>query len=139
MQKNDYQNAIILTYFDSPAQSGCKMTSLDAIFFMGNKLSSHSLLALPLQKVKLSSLRFALKKAQLVSNPSNYDRFHITHSASLVGWVTVHRQMNLLPRNLALLGISTVVVRQGLWVSLEKAKHKGIDRLRAVSYFSLPS
>ena len=43
MQKNYYRTAFISTYFDSPAQSGRKMT----IFFMGNKMSSHSLFALP--------------------------------------------------------------------------------------------
>ena len=51
-----------------------------------------------------------------------------------------HTEMNLLPRNQwCFLEFLTAVVRQGLWVSLKNAKHKGIDRLRAVSYFSLPS
>ena len=66
MQKNYYRTAFNLTYSDSPAQSGCKMTSLDAIFFMGNKLSSHSLFALPPKRLSISSSRFAFKQAQLV-------------------------------------------------------------------------
>ena len=41
-------------------QSGRKMTSLNVIFFIGNKLSSPSQFALPLKRQNTSSSRFAL-------------------------------------------------------------------------------